>query len=314
MTVNDAPRFSFDTASAINQGARDYQEDAIIFDFSSGADLNFVVLADGMGGHAAGDVASKIVVTEMFSKLTFRCGDTAKFKSDIPNALQDAAMCANDRLKEHVAGHPDTQGMGATLVSAVFMDGLLYWISVGDSPMYLFRDGALTQLNEDHSMAKTIDMMVQSGTLSEEEGSNHPDRNVLTSVLFGEPIPHVDCPAEPMQLQAGDTLIVASDGLQFLEHRYIEQVLRERPFSSSSQIADVLVSSLKKLNDPDLDNISLSVTQVSNARQDDFGLHQECAVEEAYVEKQSLFQSMIKSRRLRALRRESGPTSGTPCE
>ena len=84
----------------------------------------------------------------------------------------------------------------------------------------------------------------------------------MTSLQFGEPVPEIDCPEEPVQLQAGDTLIVASDGIQFLSNSQIEKTLRDRPFSRSSEIADALMDDLRNLADPDLDNVTLSVIQV----------------------------------------------------
>lgn len=286
--------FRFDTACAISQGARDYQEDALISDFSNGSDLSFVVLADGMGGHASGDVASKIVVTEVFSELTFMRSQMVNQTSCVSNALNQAAEQANEVLKDHVIANPETKGMGATLVSTVIVEGKLHWISIGDSPLFLFRENALVQLNEDHSMAKTIDMMVQNGLLSEEEGESHPDRNVLTSVLFGEPVPEIDCPSQPIQLRAGDTLIVASDGLQFLSNGQIEKLLRDRPFSRSSDIADALMEALKNLGDPDLDNVSFSVIQVRNpakVRSKPLNLQQRKPV---HRERPSIFQRVFK--------------------
>lgn len=267
MPTRKKTKFRFDSATAISQGAREYQEDALISDFSSGSDLGFVVLADGMGGHAAGDVASKIVVTEVFSELTFMRSDMVKYNACICDALNKAALQANDTLKQHVAAHPQNKGMGATLVSTVIVGGQLNWISIGDSPLYLFRDNKLMQLNEDHSMGKTIDMMVKIGVLSAEDGENHPDRNVLTSALLGDPVPEIDCPKQPFQLRAGDTLIVASDGLQFLTNDEIEKLLRDRPFSRSSEIVDVLMDAVRDLNDPDLDNVSISVVQVRKPEQ-----------------------------------------------
>ena len=295
MKTTDQAVFCFDTATAISQGARDYQEDALICDFSRGAELGFVVLADGMGGHAAGDIASKIVVTEMFSELTFMRPDMLEYPSCIADMLQNAASLANDTLRKHVELHPETRGMGATLVCMVIVDDRLHWISIGDSPLYLFRDGVLRQLNEDHSMAGTIDMMVRSGALSPEDGLNHPDRNVLTSVLFGEPVAHVDCPPEPTQLRAGDTLIVASDGLQFLSDDEIGKLLRDRPFCGSGEIADALMDSLKALNDPDLDNISLSVTRIRNPHRADVHLDRVTHKQIAAAPKPSLFWKAFKS-------------------
>ncbi|MFK7745174.1 MAG: PP2C family serine/threonine-protein phosphatase [Roseobacter sp.] len=256
------PEFEFDAASALSKGQRDYQEDAVISDFARGVDAGLVVLSDGMGGHAAGDVASKIVVTEVFSELIFQRGDPDAFEADITKTLHNAAMAANACLKEHVDAYPDTHGMGATLVATVVVNRRLYWISIGDSPLFLFRDGVLTQLNEDHSMAPQIDFMVRSGLICKEEGEHHPDRNTLTSVLFGAEIPKIDCPAEPVDLEDGDILIVASDGLQFLKNEQIEAALRRNKLRPSADIADHLLSELMALADPDLDNVSFSLVKL----------------------------------------------------
>lgn len=253
--------FEYEAASALNKGQRDYQEDAIISDFARGGDIGLVVLADGMGGHAAGDVASRIVVTEVFSELVFQRADPARFEPLVPQCLRDAAMAANTCLRNHVRDFPETRGMGATLVAGVILREKLYWISIGDSPLFLFRDGVLTQLNEDHSMAPQIDFMVKSGLMSVEEGACHPDRNVLTSVLFGEEIARIDCPDDPVSLCDDDILIVASDGLQYLSNEQIEAALRRNCHLSSNQIVDRLMHQVTGVEDPDLDNVSLSVVK-----------------------------------------------------
>ncbi|MGC3937435.1 PP2C family protein-serine/threonine phosphatase [Roseobacter sp. EG26] len=259
------PPFDFDASSALSMGQRSYQEDALICDFSRGAEIGLTVLADGMGGHAAGDVASKIVVTEVFSELTFQRGNEA-FEETVRTNLFDAAMAANACLRDHMETHPETRGMGATLVATVIINKRLYWISIGDSPLFLYRNGSLKQLNEDHSMAPQIDFMVKSGLIDHEEGRCHPDRNTLTSVLFGEKVPLVDCPQEPTELQVGDMLIVASDGLQFLTDAEIEEVLCAHEDDHSAEIADRLLDRLAKLNDPDLDNVSFSVVKLKEAQ------------------------------------------------
>jgi protein phosphatase len=260
------PVFDFDATSALSRGQRSYQEDAIIADFSRGTEVGLAVLADGMGGHAAGDVASKIVVTEVFSELMFQRGDVEAFEKSVNTRLCDAAMAANACLRDHVLAHPETRGMGATLVATVIIGRNLYWISIGDSPLFLYRDGVLKQLNEDHSMAPQIDFMVKSGLLNEEEAKCHPDRNTLTSVLFGDKIPRIDCPKAPLELCGNDMLIVASDGLQFLTNGQIEDVLRQGEAARSSEIADHLLERLLQLDDPELDNVSFSVVKLSETQ------------------------------------------------
>jgi protein phosphatase len=257
---------TFDVSSAISQGRRPYQEDALATDFSLGTDLGFAVLADGMGGHAAGDVASKIVVTEVFSELKLQSGDKGTFVANLPEILRDAALAANDCVRGHIQSNAETAGMGATLLAPVFVGARLYWISIGDSPLLLFRDGVLRQLNEDHSMAPQIDFMVQTGMLSEDAGRNHPDRSCLTSVLGGEDVPRIDCPSEPLDLREGDILIAASDGIQYLSFAEIEEVLHAWYDAPSRSIADALLARLEEHGDPEQDNASFTVVKVSFER------------------------------------------------
>lgn len=259
-----SPEIRYDVASAISQGQRDYQEDAIIADFPLGSEFGFAVLSDGMGGHSAGDIASKIVVTEVFSELKIQSGNEKYFAENIADILVGATLAANECVSGHVGQHPATEGMGATLVAPVFIKNRLYWVSVGDSPLLLFRDGKLRQLNQDHSMAPQIDLMVKSGLLGAEEGKSHPDRNCLTSVIIGNDIAHIDCPKEPVVLRDGDILIVASDGLQFLTDEEIADILLESRDCNSNEIASVLLRSLSDLDDPEQDNISFSVVKVHN--------------------------------------------------
>jgi len=255
----------YDVASGISQGARDYQEDAITSDFPVGAEAGFVVLADGMGGHAAGDVASKIVLTEVYSELKFHFADVDAFEARAPEILRGVAELANDTLRQHTRTHPETDGMGATLVVPALVENRLWWISVGDSPLFLYRGGKLSQLNEDHSMAPQIDFMVKSGLMDAEVAANHPDRNCLISVLMGTRIPKVDCPGKPVELQAGDIVICASDGLQFLTNAQITKVVGKYRKSRSTEIAERLLEELQKLDDPDQDNISFTIIKVNDA-------------------------------------------------
>ena len=261
------PDIRFDVASVLNRGCRDYQEDAIATDFPMGADFGYAVLSDGMGGHAAGDVASKIVVTEVFSELKFQSSDVERFKENVGDVLKSAAVSANACMAAHTSTNPDTAGMGATLVAPVFVRDMLYWISIGDSPLYLFRGGELRQLNEDHSLGPHIDYMVRSGMMSEDVGRNHPDRNALTSVLIGETIERIDCPAVPFQLRDGDILVVASDGLQFLSNRQIRKVLRDNAKATATKISDILLDELRALGDPEQDNICFSIIRMRLRRQ-----------------------------------------------
>ncbi|MCV6592572.1 MAG: protein phosphatase 2C domain-containing protein [Silicimonas sp.] len=260
--MNGVPDIRYDVASVLSRGCRDYQEDAIATDFPLGAEFGYAVLSDGMGGHAAGDVASKIVVTEVFSELKFQTSDIEGLQRNMGRVLKSAAVSANECMAAHASSNPRTAGMGATLVAPVFIRDQLFWISIGDSPLFLLRNGRLRQLNEDHSLGPHIDYMVRSGMMTEDVGRNHPDRNALTSVLIGEPIERIDCPDRPFRLRNGDILIVASDGLQFLTNGQITRTVEEQAAFGSAAIAQALLEGLTEVDDPDQDNVCFSVIRV----------------------------------------------------
>ena len=259
-----SPEPRYDVASALCQGGRDYQEDAIVTDFPFGSDSGVVVLADGMGGHAAGDVASKIVVTEVYSELKFQSANFHEFEKDIPAVMTSAAAGANACVRDHVMQNPQTRGMGATLVSLVMVENRMFWMSIGDSPLYLLRGGKLRQLNEDHSMAPQIDFMVQSGLLDPEVAKDHPDRNCLTSVILGDRVAKSDCPADPFGLEIGDIVVVSSDGLQYLEESVIQKILQKYRRRKSAEIAGYLLEAIEKLGDEDQDNVSFAVIKLNH--------------------------------------------------
>ncbi len=261
-----SPEPRYDVASGLSQGGRDYQEDALVTDFPFGMDSGVAVLADGMGGHEAGDVASKIVVTEVFSELKFLSANFAENEPSVPEYFANATRSANETIMKYVKDNPAAHGMGATLVSLVLIENRLYWMSVGDSPLYLLRDGKLQQLNEDHSLAPQIDFMVQQGLMDPEVAKMHPDRNCLTSVIMGQRIAKSDCPATPFQLKMGDVVVVSSDGLQYLGDEKIAKVLHRYRRRKSAEIAGYLLEAIDALADPDQDNVSFSVIKLNHMK------------------------------------------------
>lgn len=261
-----SPEPRYDVASGIAQGGRDYQEDAIVSDFPFGMDSGVAVLADGMGGHEAGDVASKLVVTEVFSTLKFGSADFAVDEKRMPHLLTRATREANYAVRDYVKENPEARGMGATLVATVLIENRLFWMSVGDSPLYLLRGGVLKQLNEDHSLAPQIDGMVAQGLLTEEAAKNHPDRNCLTSAIMGDRIPRSDCPKGSFEMMMGDVLVVSSDGLQYLGEPAIQKILHRYRKRKSSEIAGHLLEAINELGDPDQDNVSFSVIKLNHMK------------------------------------------------
>ncbi|MEM6589653.1 MAG: protein phosphatase 2C domain-containing protein [Pseudomonadota bacterium] len=255
--------FYYDVASGLSQGRRERQEDTIAIDFPVGMDHGFAVLSDGMGGHNAGDLASGIVVTEIFSALKLQPLSSQDFETEIKRTLCDAVSDANLCLEHVTAQHEKQQVMGATLLAPVLFADRLYWISVGDSPLFLFRKGALTRLNEVHSVQAEIDALLDKGQISALEAANHPDRECLTSVLMGRDIPKIDCAQTPLELRDNDIVLAASDGLEFLEEDQIAAVIGENQSNSSAEISAALLNEIRSLDDPEQDNVSLCVIKRS---------------------------------------------------
>ena len=181
--------YLYDAATAAAIGRRDLQEDAIATHFPAGSGLGYIVLADGMGGHAAGDIASKIVVQEFFEELQIYADDLSYLERNIGVILRYAMDRANDRVARHTANWPDQRGMGATLVAPLLVRNHLYWISVGDSPLYLLRGNRMSRLNQEHSVASRLEQLVLDGAITQLQADQDPDRYCVTSVLLGEVVP-----------------------------------------------------------------------------------------------------------------------------
>jgi len=259
-------RFTYDAATAISQGRRDRQEDSVASDFLAGSGIGFAVLADGMGGHAAGDMASKLAVTEVFAGLKLWSDAPQRLEPQMAHVLTEAAEDANACIRAYAASRPEALGMGATLLAPVIVDNRLYWVSIGDSPLLLFRGGRLYRLNADHSLAAQLDRMVAAGELSVEEAQSHPDRNCVTSVLTGHEIPQIDCRHAPLALQADDLVIATSDGLLALQATEIEEILAQSDRLSSAVLGDHLMACIEAANAPEQDNVAFCLIRVRQAR------------------------------------------------
>ena len=140
----------FELAGSQIDGARDYQEDAFLITHltdANGKPSALVVIADGMGGHAAGNVASNMAV-QAFNKHV-----SANYPTDnIAEVLEQAVIKANGSIKETVTETPALAGMGCTMVAAILEEGKMWWASVGDSHCYLVRERDLIKKNADHSL------------------------------------------------------------------------------------------------------------------------------------------------------------------
>ena len=243
-------------------GARPYQEDAQCFvslaeEDHDRVDVLLTVLADGMGGENAGDFASQLVV----DKITNYCHENFDEKN-VRGMLLGAMNCANEELAVAIGERPEREGMGTTLLAVIIYNNSFHWVSVGDSPFYIYREGALSQLNEDHSMMPILRNQVEEGVMKEEELAENPDRNVLRAALSGDEIDLVDCPEESMDLEPGDILLVASDGLQTLDEDGIQLRLERHGALAADAIALKLIKAVENEENPKQDNTSVNVIRI----------------------------------------------------
>ena len=235
------------------QGARSYQEDTAQVRGGDGDRLT-AVLADGMGGHAGGAVASELASTSFLDAFSEATGEPV-------TRLAEALDRANAAIASRAAESPELRGMGCTLIGAEFSEVRMDWVSVGDSPLYLVRDGTITRLNADHSLAPEVDRLAAMGVLTWDEAKTDPRRHVLRSALTGTEIDMVDRSREPVQLEAGDVVILASDGIHTVPE---EEIARTADAAETpGAVADALLAAVAAADDPYQDNTTVVVVRVS---------------------------------------------------
>ena len=163
----------------------------------------FAIVADGMGGHNAGEVASRITVDTIAGALnTLRPQDVTE------DMVQDILMRANKTVWLKAQSDIEHCGMGSTATMAVFCGRRAIIGHVGDSRAYLWRDDQLTQLTKDHSY---VQMLIDFGVLSEKEASQHPQKNIITRAIGVDP--DVEPDVFTVMLYDGDRMLICSDGL-----------------------------------------------------------------------------------------------------
>ena len=248
---------TFDIAGGQIDGARDYQEDAFLVtrigDSSGKKGISLIIVADGMGGHAAGNVASNMAVQTFNKHLT-----SAYPTPEISKALRAAVLQANQSIAETVRETAALKGMGCTLVSTVIDDKQFRWASVGDSHIYLARNGELIKQNADHSYGGFLARMAAQGKNIEPEAGF--SRNMLMSALTGDDIAEIDCPERAVDLQGGDRLVIASDGLDTLSSSKILSFLNKA--DSAKGCVEVILKGVQDARMPRQDNTTVVVVMV----------------------------------------------------
>jgi protein phosphatase len=207
-----------------------------------------LAIADGMGGQAAGEVASSEVISTLVTL------DDDVPGSDILTSLGAAVQRANDQLRSMVEEDPQLEGMGTTLTALLWTGQRLGLVHVGDSRAYLLRDGVLTQITQDHTW---VQRLVDEGRITEEEATTHPQRSLLMRALgSGE---HVEPDLSIREVRAGDRYLICSDGLSgVVSHQTMEETLAS--YQGPQETVQELIQLALRGGGPD--NITVIVADV----------------------------------------------------
>ena len=248
--------FQFELAGAQIDGARDYQEDAFLITHLTDAEGNpsaLIIVADGMGGHAAGNVASNMAV-QAFNKHV-----SSNYPTDDPsNILYECVIMANNSIKDTIHETPALAGMGCTMVAAILENEKLWWVSVGDSHLYILRGKELIKKNADHSYGGFLDRMEEAGSPVEPEPGLA--RNMLMSAVTGDEINEIDVSSKPFKLQPGDRVILCSDGMDTLSTGKIIQFAEWS--DTPRECAEALLNGIEDAGMPKQDNVTVIVVEV----------------------------------------------------
>jgi PPM family protein phosphatase len=217
---------------------------------------NLLVLADGMGGHAAGDVASSMIVGELAPL------DAEDVTADQAiGLLEEALRSANTKLTTAMRDNSDLTGMGSTTIVMLRTGNKLAMAHIGDSRAFMLRGDTFSQITKDHSF---VQQLVDEGRISKEEAGHHPQRSVVTRVMTGQPDDEPDTSLREAKI--GDRFLLCSDGLSdFVGADVIEEILREAatPADAAERCIEVALKASTR------DNVTVIVADVVDADGDD---------------------------------------------
>jgi PPM family protein phosphatase len=162
------------------------------------------IVADGMGGYEGGQEASRLAVDTVVERYRDYAGD------DPQQALIEGLQAAHEEIRKYGVTHPALQGMGTTCTAAAIVGEALHYVHVGDTRLYVIRDGRITQLTRDHSY---VGKLVEAGMITREEAEKHPQRNILTAAVGTAPELIMEAPQRPEPLRRDDVIVICTDGL-----------------------------------------------------------------------------------------------------
>ena len=232
---------------------RAHNEDSVIITKNQSGDY-LMAVADGMGGHSAGEIASSIVVSHL-SKC-FNESFCNMEKSKAVNWIREMANEANELIFSYAQDHPESKGMGTTLVMAVITKEYVLIGNVGDSSGFVVKDEKMHKVTYDHTL---VNLLIKAGELTEEEAKDHPKKNVLMKALGANNPIDIDIFDCDMDISS---VLLCSDGLtSMLDTEQIEKVLL-----SELEIEDKVIKLIRKSNNRGgTDNISIAYLEFSES-------------------------------------------------
>ena len=227
---------------------RSHNEDSVTI-VKNQASEHLMIVADGMGGHRAGEVASSMVVTQIGSR--FQKLSSIGSKQDAVNWLRENVREINSEIIKYSQENPEASGLGTTCVMALLTKEFLMFVNIGDSSGFVIKNGKLKKVTKDHTL---VNFLVETGDLSPEQAKNHPKKNVLMRALGASD----KCELDIFDVETDvDGVLLCSDGLtNMLTVEQVEKVLNEEDI----EVDEKLIKLIKKCNvRGGLDNISIAL-------------------------------------------------------
>lgn len=236
---------------------RDHNEDSVII-VENQAKEHLLAVADGMGGHLCGEVASSIAISHIGKR--FKELSSIGNKEDAINWIKDTVSEINVLIFKYTEAHPESVGMGTTFVVAVLTDEFLLYGNIGDSSGFAYKKGKLQKITVDHTL---VNLLVKSGELTEEEAKEHPRKNVLMKALGSTTSVEMDIFDVERDI---DGILLCSDGLtNMLDSDKIVKVLNEE-----LTLENKLKKLVYKCNNRGNDNISIACLLMNGGMKDDY--------------------------------------------
>ncbi|MTI47721.1 Stp1/IreP family PP2C-type Ser/Thr phosphatase [Sporosalibacterium faouarense] len=221
-------------------------------------DFPIFVVADGMGGYKAGEVASRIVVETVEEMVKEYKEELVKKELEVPKFINEVLNESNNRVYEKSNSNEEYEGMGTTVTMAVILNNEIYIGHIGDSRAYLIRNEEIMQITQDHSLVAEL---VRNGSISEVDAINHPQKNIITRALGTDATVKIDILSK--DVEEGDIILLCTDGLSnMVSDGLIKEILLSA--EDKQEACEKLVSTANELGG--LDNITALVIEVKQEK------------------------------------------------